>query len=160
MEASPPDRPAGSPAVTETPAERVEPLDERVAQLERKLGIRSVAGAAAVVLALAAGIVGVVLALAAKDESATKGEVRSLQTQLESVQREASEAAEEDVASLADRLEALEGRVNTIAGGQRTAESEVSVVQDDIEDLRDQITDLENAPPPDADTAGNNSDSP
>ena len=147
MEATPPKPPTGTqPVVAETPEQRVEGLRASVAKLERRLGVRSFAGATAVVLALAAGIVGVVLALSAKDESATKGEVRSLASQLESVQREAAQAAEEDVASLIDRLDALEGRLNTIAGGQRTAESELSVVQDDIEELRDQISDLERAP--------------
>lgn len=159
MEATPPKPPeppaqppatGSQPVVTETPEERLEGLRAWVAQIDRKLGIRTLAGALAVVLALAAGIVGVVLALSAKDESATKGEVRSLASQLESVQREAAEAAEEDVASLLDRLDALEGRLNTIAGGQRTTESELSVVQDDIEDLRSQVTDLERAPAPDA----------
>lgn len=144
MEATPPKPPTGTqPVVAETPEERVEGLRAWVAKLERRLGVRSFAGAAAVVLALAAGIVGVVLALSAKDESATKGEVRSLASQLESVQREAAQAAEEDVASLIDRLDALEGRLNAIASGQRLAESELSVVQDDIEDLRDQISDVE-----------------
>lgn len=159
MAATPPERPTGSDPATETPEERVEGLRAWIARVDRRLGIRSFAGGVALVLALAAGIVGVVLGLAAKDESATKGEVRSLQSQLESVQREASEAAEEDVASIGERLDALEARVNTIAGGQRTGESELSVVQDDIEDLRSQITDLENAPP-DSGSAGNGSDNP
>jgi septal ring factor EnvC (AmiA/AmiB activator) len=114
-----------------------------IAQVDRKLGVRTYALGAALVLALAAGIVGVVLALSAKDESATKDEVRSLRDQVEAVQQEASEAAEEDVATITDQLDALEGRVNTIANGQRTTESELSVVQDDIEDLRDQISGLE-----------------
>ncbi len=143
MEATPPDRPPVEPATSSQAA--VESPETRLERLERRLGVRSFAGAAAVILALAAGIVGVVLALSAKDESATKGEVRSLASQLESVQREAAQAAEEDVASLIDRLDALEGRLNTIASGQRTGESELSVVQDDIEDLRDQISDLERA---------------
>ncbi len=127
-------------------------VDERLARLERRLGIRSLALGAAVVLALAAGIVGVVLALGAKDESATKDEVATLRDQVEAVQQEAAKAAEQDVATLTDRLDALEGRVNTIAGGQRTTESELSVVQDDIDELRDQVADLESAPP--ADTSG------
>jgi uncharacterized protein HemX len=156
MEATPPKPPAtgSQPVVAETPEERLEGLRAWVAQIDRKLGIRTVAGALALVLALAAGIVGVVLALSAKDESATKGEVRSLASQLESVQREAAEAAEEDVASVLDRLDALEGRVNTIAGGQRTTESELSVVQDDIEDLRTEVADIERAPA--ADTGDDN----
>jgi septal ring factor EnvC (AmiA/AmiB activator) len=123
--------------------------EERLAALERKLGVRTLALGTAAVLALAAGIVGVVLALGAKDESATKDEVRTLRDQVEAVQQEAARAAEQDVATLTERLDALEGRVNTVAANQRTAESELSVVQDDIDELRDQISDLESAPPPD-----------
>ena len=127
----------------ETPEQRIEDLRAWIAQVDRKLGVRTYALGAAVVLALAAGAVGVVLALGAKDESATKDEVRSLRDQVEAVQQEASQAAEEDVATLTDQLDALEGRVNTIASGQRTTESELSVVQDDIDDLRTQISGLD-----------------
>ena len=131
----------GSQAAAAQPLEeRVEGLRSWVATLDRKLGVRSYAGAAAVVLGLAAGIVGVVLALSAKDESATKDEVRALRDQVEIVQEQASEATEEDLATLTDRLDALEGRVNTIAAGQRTTESELSVVQDDIDELRGEIS--------------------
>lgn len=143
MEASEPRPAPGSRPATAEHA--VVPVEERLARLERRLSIRSVALGAAVVLALAAGIVGVVLALGAKDESATKNEVRALRDQVEAVQQEAAKSTEQDVATLTDRLEALEGRVNTIAGGQRTAESELSVVQNDIDELRSQISDLESA---------------
>lgn len=141
-------RPAtGSNPATPPPVEeRLEGQRAWIAQLDRRLGVRSYAGAAAIVLALAAGIVGVVLALSAKDESATKAEVRSLRDQIETVQKEAADAAKQDVASLTDRIEALEGRVNTIAADQRTAESELKVVQDDIEELRGQISDLNSSP--------------
>jgi septal ring factor EnvC (AmiA/AmiB activator) len=137
--------PAGQPAAPATPEQRIDELRAWIAQVDRKLGVRTYALGAALVLALAAGIVGVVLALSAKDESATKNEVRSLRDQVEAVQQEASEAAEQDVATLTERLDALEGRVNTIASGQRTTESELSVVQDDIEDLRNQISGLESS---------------
>jgi septal ring factor EnvC (AmiA/AmiB activator) len=121
--------------------------DERLSKLERRLAVRSLALGGAVVLALAAGIVGVVLALGAKDESATKAEVRSLRDQVEEVQREAAQATEENVTTITDRLDALEGRVNTIAGSQRTTQSEIEVLQDDIDELRSQVSDLESAPP-------------
>ena len=88
--------------------------------------MRSLALGSAVVLALAAGIVGVVLAMNAKDESATKNEVRALRDQVEAVQQEAAKATEQNVAAITDSLDALEGRVNTIAGNQRTSESELS----------------------------------
>jgi uncharacterized protein HemX len=138
-----PPQTGGQPAAGETPEQGIGDLRAWIAQVDRKLGVRTYALGAVLVLALAAGIVGVVLALSAKDESATKDEVRSLRDQVEAVQQEASEAAEEDVATLTDQLDALEGRVNTIAGGQRTTESELSVVQDDIDDLRNQISGLE-----------------
>ena len=140
------------PVAVEPVEERIEGLRAWIAQLDRKLSIRSFAGGAALVLALAAGIVGVVLALSAKDESATKDEVRSLRDQVEAVQEEASKAAEDDLATLTERLDALEGRINSIAGGQRTTESELSVVQDDIDDLRSQISDLKSSAA--ADTGG------
>ena len=135
----------GQPAVPYSQAQRIEEMRGSIAQTDRKLGVRTYALGAGVVLALAAGIVGVVLALSAKDESATKDEVRALRDQVEAVQQEAAEAAEEDVATLTEQLDALEGRVNTIAGGQRTTESELSVVQDDIDDLRTQVSGLERA---------------
>ena len=145
-------RPAGAgrqaptgvhPAVADAREQRIEDTRAWIARTDRKLGVRTYALGAGVVLALAAGIVGVVLALSAKDESATKDEVRALRDQVEAVQQEAAEAAEEDVATLTEQLDALEGRVNTIASSQRTSESELSVVQDDIDDLRNQISGLE-----------------
>src|SRR5918995_5333588 len=75
---------------TADPQERIDGLRAWLAQVERKVGVRSYAGGAAIVLALAAGIVGVVLALSAKDESATKDELRELRDQVAEVSEEAS----------------------------------------------------------------------
>ena len=136
MEAEPP----------QTTEQHVEGLRAWVAQLDRKLGIRTYAGGAALVLALAAGIVGVVLAVSAKDESATKEDVTELRNQVESGQREAVEAAEDEVGTLAERLDALEGRVDSLASSQRTTESELQVVQDDIEELRSQVAEARSGP--------------
>jgi uncharacterized protein HemX len=132
--------PAARPATTE---ERIEGLQASVAQVDRKLGIRTYAIGAGVVLALAAGIVGVVLAISAKDESATKDEVRALRDQVGAVSEEATQAAEESVQSLSARLDSLESRLNELSSSQRTADDELSVVKDDIQDLRNQISDLE-----------------
>ena len=104
----------GSQVVVETP-------EARLARLERRLAIRTLALGAALVLALAAGIVGVVLALGAKDDSATKTEVSALRDQVQGVQQDAAKAAQQDIASISDRLDAIEGRLNTIGGDQRTA---------------------------------------
>jgi len=130
-----------------------------IAQLDRKLGVRTYALGAAAVLALAAGIVGVVLAVSAKDESATKAELRTLRDEVQGVGEEAAAAAEDDVASLTTRLEELEGRVATLASDQRTTEAELSVIEDDIDDLRNQISDLETNPAADG-VAGGGVDTP
>jgi uncharacterized protein HemX len=159
MEASPPEPPTGSQpttpageaakpttgaqaAIAQTPEQQLAGLRAWVAQLDRKLGIRSYAGAAALVLALAAGIVGVVLAVSAKDDSATKDEVRALSKQLDSVSEEASATVEGDVAALRQRLDELQTRVDSLASAQRTSNSELEVAQGDIEELRNQISDL------------------
>lgn len=135
-------QPAAQPQTTE---QQIEGLRAWLAQLDRRLGVRTLAGGAALVLALAAGIVGVVLANSAKEDSATKDEVSALREEIGSVGRQASRAAEDDVATLSDRIDALESRVSTIASSQRTSDSEVEVAQDDIDELRDQIADLEGA---------------
>jgi uncharacterized protein HemX len=151
--------PAAAPQTTE---EQIEGLRAWIAQIDRRLGIRSFAGGAAVVLALAAGIVGVVLAMSAKDESATKTEVKALRDQVSATTQEASQATQDDISQINDSIDALEARVSTLASGQRTSDSELEVVQDDIDELRGQITDLEtaasaanSASPPDTGNTGN-----
>lgn len=133
----------GSQPVIQTPQEQIDGLRAWVAQLDRRLGIRSIAGGLALVLALAAGIVGVVLAMNAKDESATKTEVKSLSERVSANTEEATQTVRDELQTLTDRLDALEGRVSTVASSQRTADSEIKVAQDDIDELRGQITDLE-----------------
>ena len=135
-------QPTPAPRQSSDPHERIDGLRAWLAAVDRKLGVRSYAGGAAVVLALAAGIIGVVLALSAKDESATKGEVREVREQLVAVEQEASSAAEEEVNALTDRVEALEEQLSDANGDQTTLERELEVVQDDIDDLRTQISDL------------------
>ncbi len=151
-----------APVKPQTTEEQIEGLRAWIAQVERKLGIRSLAGGLAIVLALAAGIVGVVLAMSAKDESATKAEVDSLAEQVSASTKEVSQAAEDDLSAINDRIEALEGRVATVASSQRTTESEIQVLQDDIDELRTDVSDvetrvgeLESAPPPDTSNDGN-----
>ena len=157
MEAGSPKTPTGSEPATppaagsqptpapQTTEEQIEGLRAWIAQLDRRLGIRSFAGGVAVVLALAAGIVGVVLAMSAKDESATKTEVKSLRDQISATTQEASQATQDDISQINDSIDALEARVSTLAYDQRTSDSELKVVQDDIDELRGQITDLETA---------------
>jgi hypothetical protein len=137
----------GSHPVVVPVEERLEGQRAWIAQIERKLAIRTYAGAAAIVLALAAGIVGTVLALSAKDESATKTEVQALSDRLSNSQKETANAAEEDLSSVADRLDALESRVDTVTADQRTTDSELKVVQDDIDELRTDVSNIDVTPP-------------
>lgn len=144
---APAEKPAAKESAPAKPAAKEQaPSAERsldglrawIAQVDRKVGVRTYAGAAAVVLALAAGLVGAYLGATAKDESATKTEVESLRDQLEAVQAEAASAAEESVATVNQRLDELETRLNTLSSSQQTTESELQVVQDDIDELRTQ----------------------
>lgn len=145
MESQTPKPPTGEqpPATPQTLDERLDGMRAWIAQVDRKLGIRTYAGAAAVVLALAAGIVGVVLAVSAKDDSATKDDVNVLRDQIESVSQEAVASTKSDLSSLSDRLDALETKVDSMTATQRTTSSELDVAQSDIEELRNQISDLQ-----------------
>ena len=146
MEAGDPKPTTGSQPVVrpETVEEQIDGLRAWIAQIDRRLGIRTVAIGLAVVLALAAGIVGVVLAKDAKDNGATKDEVASLRDQVSASNKEASQSTQDTINEINDRIDALESRVATVASTQRTTDSEVEVNKDDIEELRGQITDLEN----------------
>jgi polyhydroxyalkanoate synthesis regulator phasin len=131
-----------TPAERADPQERIDGLRAWVAQIDRKLGVRSYAGAAIAVLALAAAAVGLVLTLTLKQDAATDDDVRSLRDQISVVEQSASQAAaqEEDVQALERRLTDLEAEVNKISSGQTTARRELKVVQDDIKELRDQVS--------------------
>jgi septal ring factor EnvC (AmiA/AmiB activator) len=132
-------------AASADPAEKLEGVHAWVAQLDRKLQTRFYALAAAAVLALAAGIVAVVLALGVQDDSAKKSELAELRDQVDNATKSASDAAQDDVAELADRLSEIESQIESIASGQSTTDKELSVVQDDIADLSDQIDAVEQA---------------
>lgn len=137
-------RPApGARAAAPTTEQRLEGVRAWLAEVDRRLGVRTYALGAAFVLSLAASIVALVLALSAKDEGATQAEVDALRDQVEALQQDTSMTAEQDVTGLTERLDELEGRVNSIASDDRTTERELSVVQDDIEDLRREVNDLD-----------------
>jgi TolA-binding protein len=146
MEAGDPNPATGSQPVArpETVEEQIDGLRAWIAQVDRRLGIRTLALGLAVVLALAAGIVGVVLAKDAKDNGATKNEVASLRDRVSASTKEASQSTQDTIDEINGRIEALEGRVATIASTQRTSNSELDVAKDDIEELRGDITDLQN----------------
>lgn len=113
-------------------------------KLDRKVGTRTYAGAAALVLALATAIVAVVLAVDARENSAGKGEVSRLEQQVASLTEsaEATADAEEDIDALSARLDSVEDELGALSSSSDRVEKQLEVIEDDIEDLRRQISDL------------------
>jgi uncharacterized protein HemX len=130
--------------------ERIEGLRSWLVQLDRKLAIRTYALGAAVVLALAAGIVGIVVAQGAEEDAATEADVQDVREQLASVEEAASQAAAEDLESISQRISDLEDRITGFTRDQSSVDQKISVLQDDIQDLRDQISDLESPTAPES----------
>ena len=128
------------------PHERIDGLRAWIAQLDRKLGIRTYAIGAAAVLALAGAAVGIVLAMQAQDDTDNAQEsVQELRTQLGTVGENASQAAQDEVQSLSGRLDKLASRVSTLEQDGKTSGKRIQVVEDDIADLRTKISDLESS---------------
>ncbi len=135
-----PAQPAAAPQAPADPQERIDGLRAWIAQLDRKLGVRTYVGAAVAVLALAAAAVGLVLTLTLKQDAATEDDLSSLRDQISVVEQSASEAAQEDVQGLDRRLAELEDEVNRLSTAQTTTRRELKVVQDDIKELRSQVS--------------------
>ena len=149
--------PAGSPAGTAPAAPQAtaakpagpEPLDPQqridglrawIAQLDRKLGVRTYVIGAIAILALAAAAVALVLLVQLKRDAATKDDVDAIQGQLSGVQQSAAQAAQRSVRSLNQRLSDLQTEVGSLSTQQTTSKRELQVVQDDIKELRSQIS--------------------
>jgi septal ring factor EnvC (AmiA/AmiB activator) len=111
-----------------------------VAQVDRKLGVRTYVGAALALLALAAAVVSLVLTLSLKQDAATDDDLQSLRDQISGVEQSASSAAEDSVQALEQRLTDLEDEVNRLSTGQTTDRRELKVVQDDIRELRAEVS--------------------
>jgi septal ring factor EnvC (AmiA/AmiB activator) len=117
-----------------------------LAELDRKLGLRTYLGAAIAVLALAAAAVALVLVLSLRQDAATEDDVQSLRDQISGVQESASQAAESRVTALEQRLTQLEDEVNRLSTAQTTSKRELKVVQDDIRELRSEVSNAGGAP--------------
>jgi uncharacterized protein HemX len=136
--------PSGTPEPRPAdPHERIDGLRSWIAQVERRLGIRTYIGAALAVLALAAGGAGIYLALDVKDDAATGADVEDLREELTGVRETAAEAAQEDLRSINQSLADLEDQIGRLENQQGTLEDEVSVARDDIRDLRDQVSEID-----------------
>ena len=138
-ETSQPAQPGAAQAPA-APRDPIEGLRAWIAQVDRKLGVRTYVGAALAVLALAAAAVGLVLTLTLKQDAATDSDVNSLRDQISAVEQSASEAAQEGVQGLDRRLAELEDEVNRLSTAQTTTRRELKVAQDDIEELRSQVS--------------------
>lgn len=144
---------ASAPSTGEQPAggstgedAEVSPEGQRawLAQLDRKLGTRTYAGAALAVLAVAAGIVAIVLAIDARDNSATKGQFDQIEQQLGEVSERANDTSVEDsLDALTERVDGVEQTLDSASGDEEDIEERLSVVEDDIEELRNDISDLD-----------------
>src|SRR5262245_6987536 len=122
------------------PHERIDGLRSWLAQVDRKLGIRTYALGAACVLALAGGAVGIVLALSVQDDAATKSDLAALRKEVAEARQSATQEAEQSVQSLSARLEQLEAKVGELTSDQKTTDREVSVIQGDIRDLQNDVS--------------------
>jgi septal ring factor EnvC (AmiA/AmiB activator) len=118
----------------------MEGLRAWLAQLDRKLALRTYVGAAIALLALAAAAVALVLVLSLRQDAATEDDVQSLRDEISGVEQSASEAAESRVSALEQRLDDLENEVNRISTAQSTSRRELKVVQDDIRELRGDLS--------------------
>ena len=162
MEARPPDdtgEHAGGPATGSQESFGADGPREAIAQVDRKLGTRTWAGAVLLVLALAAAIVALVIALDARDNSATKDELDQVTEQLTGIAEDAQQAGDlqKSIDALSGRLDSLEDDVSGLSSSGSDADERIGVVEDDIEDLRQQIGDLADSassPSTDAGTTG------
>jgi chromosome segregation ATPase len=137
-----PARPTPPPKPVD-PQQRIDGLRSWIAQLERKLGVRTYIGAALAVLALAAGGAGIFLAIQVERDAASDADVENLREELTGVEQTAAQAAQEDVRALGRRITDLEGQIRRLRSQQRARSNELSVIEDDIQDLRDQISELD-----------------
>ncbi len=131
------------------PAEPIDPEAQRawLAQVDRKLGTRTYAGAAALILALAAAIVAIVLAIDARDNSATDADLNQVEQQISSVAKDASASqdAQEGIDSLGGRLDSVEDQISGLESADTDIDDRLEVIEDDIEALRQQISDSSNS---------------
>ena len=115
---------------------RIDGLRAWLAQLDRRLGVRTYILGAVAVVALAAAAAALVLTLQLRDDAATSDDIQSLRDELSSVQRSAAEAAQESVRSASRRLTDLEHEVARISGEQTTLKRELRVVRGDVKEPR------------------------
>ena len=111
--------PVGAPGETPNPGGML----ARTAELDRRIGTRTYAGAALLLLTLATAIVAIVLAVDARDNSASNEDLNRISAQI-STSAGIAPTAEVDTTAFETRIASLEGQ---------------------LQELRDQISALESA---------------
>jgi hypothetical protein len=137
--------PPGAPT-TMPPRPTLEGLRAWLATLDRRLGIRTYLGIAAVILALAASAVAIVLAIDARDNSADNDDLNAISERVNELDGGTTDTGLTD-ASIEARLTALEDQISNAddgAGGAATAQR-LDVLENDVEELRSQLDDLESS---------------
>jgi len=123
--------------------ERLEGQRAWLAQLDRRVGVRTYAGAAALVIALAAAAVALVLVIQLDEEAAKTSDIDQLREEIAGVEDSATQAAEDDVQTVTERISELETQISEATSSQDDVDQQLSVLEDDIADLREQISELD-----------------
>ncbi|MFN8150604.1 MAG: hypothetical protein U0R24_05700 [Solirubrobacterales bacterium] len=125
------------------PRPTLEGLRAWVATLDRKVGLRTYLGLAAVILALATSAVAIVLAIDARDNSADNDDLNAISERVN--QLESGSTADFDATAFEARLTAIEDQLSQAddaSGGGGDVAERLDVLESDIEELRDQISEL------------------
>ncbi len=113
-----------------------------LAQLDRRLGLRTYVIGAIAVLALAAGVVALVLTLQLRQDAATNDDVSSVRKQLSGVQLSVTRTAEKSVQSLQRRVADLEAEIERISSARSGDRRELKALQGDLKALQEKVKGL------------------
>ncbi len=142
--------PPGAPATgaANQPRPTLEGLRAWVATLDRKVGLRTYLGLAAVILALATSAVAIILAIDARDNSADNDDLNAISERVN--QLETGSTSDFDATAFEARLTAIEDQLSEADGasGGGDVSERLDVLESDIEELRDQISELESGANP------------
>ncbi|MEO7198273.1 MAG: hypothetical protein ABIZ50_07340 [Solirubrobacterales bacterium] len=117
----------------------IDGLRSWIAEVERKLGLRTYVGTAAVVLALATSIVAIVLAVDARDNSASNDDLNRISSEI------STQSGATDLTALDQRLAALQAQVDALAPTGGGTDEQLSAIEDTLDELSGRVKDLESA---------------
>jgi septal ring factor EnvC (AmiA/AmiB activator) len=119
-----------------------------VAQLDRRLGIRTYIFGAMLLLSIAASVLAIVLAVDARDNSASDDDINSIEDQLATIAEQASGGTEvqSELDSIDLRLSALEDQQSGTAAAGGIDEERIAAIEADIEELQNEVLGTGGAP--------------